>query len=63
MKRERSNRTEKRRPRSATRDDSRRVRGATDAADTCEADLDRELADTFPASDPISRQVPSTIVR
>jgi uncharacterized protein YeaO (DUF488 family) len=50
-------------PASATRDDRKRGRGTTDARDPSEADLDRALAETFPASDPISSQVPSTIVR
>ncbi len=69
MRRAKSNRTETTRsgsrreptpPRSTTRNDDR---DAPDAEDAFEADLDRELAETFPASDPISRQVPSTIVR
>jgi uncharacterized protein YeaO (DUF488 family) len=48
---------------SAPRQGSRRERGTTNARDASDADLDRALADTFPASDPIARQVPSTIVR
>ena len=34
-----------------------------DTPDSREAALDRALAETFPASDPVSSQVPTTVVR
>jgi uncharacterized protein YeaO (DUF488 family) len=42
---------------------STRARRVDDAGDEREVALDRALADTFPASDPIASPVPSTLVR